>query len=208
MAIHRLVRPALLLSGGALTLAMTAACQGNFNANGNWSDNGTTSNVAAGGQATTPANATQAASSGGIGTSHSGLPECKAGNLKLALGPGDGGGAGSTYPSLEFTNISKTSCVMVGFPGVSFVAGDDGHQVGAPATRTGGIGAQVTLAPGASASALVKEANAENFDSGECQPVPVRGFRVYAPDDTASMFVPFGSAENACANTKDGQLSG
>ena len=204
MAIQRLVRPALLLAGGALTLVMTAACQGNFNAQGNWSDNGTTSNVAANGQA---GNATQDAATSGSGTTaHSGLPECKAGNLKLTIGQGNGG-AGSVYEPIQFTNVSKTSCVMVGFPGVSFVGGNDGHQIGSPATRTGSIGRQFTLTPGSTASAQVKVANAANFDSGECQAVPARGFRVYAPDDTAAMFVPFtGGDQNECGNAKDGQL--
>jgi hypothetical protein len=58
MAIQRLVRPTLLLAGGALTIVMTAACQGNFNANGNWSEPPTTSAAAAIGGATTAAPST------------------------------------------------------------------------------------------------------------------------------------------------------
>jgi uncharacterized protein DUF4232 len=204
MAIQRLVRPTLLLAGGALTLALTAAFQGNVNATGSWSDNGATSNVAAGGPADTPANATPAAAGG---SARSGLAECKAGNLKLSLGAGDGAGAGSVYPAVQFTNVSKISCVLAGFPGISYVGGNDGHQVGAAATRTGGIGSQITLRPGAMAAAVVKEANTGNFDATDCQPVGVRGFRVYAPDDTTAMFLPFSGEKTACANTRDGQLS-
>jgi hypothetical protein len=96
---------------------------------------------------------------------------------------------------------------MSGFPGVSYVAGDDGHQIGAAATRSGSAGARVTLSPGATASAVVQEANTGNFDAGDCQPVTVRGFRVYAPGDTAATYLPFSQARTACADTKDGQLS-
>ena len=204
MAIQRLVRPALLLAGGALTLVLTTACQGQFTASGSMSDNPTTSNVAAGGGGT-------AGSTGGGGsgpaTGTGSTPECKSGNLKLSLGSGDGGGAGSTYPAIQFTNSGSSTCVVGGFPGVSYVGGSDGHQIGAPATRSGGASAAVTLRPGAMASATVQAANAGNFDATDCQPVQARGFRVYAPGDTAAMYLAFGQPQTACSDVKVSQLS-
>lgn len=204
MAIQRWVRPALLLAGGALTLTMTAACQGQFTASGTVVDNPTTSTVPAG----TAGSTGSAGATGSPGTvSGSGSRACTSTNLKLALGPGNGAGAGSVYPAIQFTNTGSTTCVMAGFPGVSYVAGNDGHQVGAAATRSGSAGPAVTLAPGAVASALVQEANTGNFDATDCQPIAVRGFRIYAPGNTSAMYLAFSQSQTACSDSKDPQLS-
>jgi hypothetical protein len=124
---------------------------------------------------------------------------CKAPDLRLSLGQGDGAGAGSQYPSLQFTNISGATCLLGGFPGVSYVSGDNGQQVGAAAVRSGAPGGTVTLAPGQMASAILQEANAADFPPDQCDPVPARGLRVYAPGDTAAMFLP--AANTACSST-------
>jgi uncharacterized protein DUF4232 len=133
-------------------------------------------------------------------------PECKAADLRLSLGEGQGGAAGSSYPAIQFTNSGTSNCVIVGFPGVSYVGGDDGHQVGAPASRDGKIGAQMTLAPGQMASAIVREVDPENYPTATCKPVTVRGLRIYPPDDTAAMFLPFKGSAKACSTNID-QLS-
>ncbi len=207
MAIQRLVRPALLLTGGALTLVLTTACQGQFTASGSVSENPTTSNVAAG----NGSNGTSSGTGGGgarpaTGGS-GGAAQCRSGNLRLSIGAGNGAGAGSTYPSIQFTNSGSTACVISGFPGVSYVSGSDGHQVGAPAARSGSAGSAVTLQPGSTASAIVQEANAADFDATDCQPVQVRGLRVYVPGDTAAMYLPFGQPRTACSDVKTGQMS-
>ncbi|HVW40445.1 MAG TPA: DUF4232 domain-containing protein [Amycolatopsis sp.] len=124
---------------------------------------------------------------------------CKAADLKLSLGRGDGA-AGTVYRPLVFTNVSDHSCVIQGFPGVSYVAGEDGHQVGAAAFRDGSKGAPVTLAKGASAYADVGFVNVQNYDPVTCQPQPVRGLRVYPPQETASIFVD--APGTGCANDK------
>jgi hypothetical protein len=171
-------------------------------------ENPTTSTV----PAASPGSSTPSDTTGSTGTSTgsttgNGLPKCRASNLKLSLGGGNGAGAGSIYPAIEFTNAGSTTCVLAGFPGVSFVAGGDGHQVGAAATRSGDAGAAVPLRPGAVASALVKQANTANFDAADCQPITVRGFRVYAPGDTSAMFLQFSQQQTECGDSKDGQLS-
>ena len=122
---------------------------------------------------------------------------CKSADLKLSLGRGDAA-AGTVYRPLVFTNVSDHPCVIQGFPGVSYVAGADGHQVGAPAYRDGTKGPPVTLAKGASAYADVGFVNVQNYDAMTCQPQPVRGLRVYPPQETASTFVD--AAGTGCAN--------
>lgn len=128
--------------------------------------------------------------------------ECKAADLTVSLGGGDAA-AGTVYRSVVFTNKSGKTCTMQGFPGVSYVTGDDGHQVGLAAVRTGVKGAVITLAPGAKAQAPVGFVEVGNFDPAACQPTPTRGLRIYPPHDTASLFLPV--AGNGCAGRPPGQ---
>ncbi|HEX4225476.1 MAG TPA: DUF4232 domain-containing protein, partial [Pseudonocardiaceae bacterium] len=141
--------------------------------------------------------------SGAVAASHTGgVPECKANTLALSFGAGDAG-MSQQYRVLRFTNTGKQTCAIVGFPGVSFVTGDNGQQVGAPAVRNGKIGAQVNLAPGAVASTVLHTVDTGVYDPGTCKPTDVRGYRVYAPDDTASKFIALPSGVQACANPAD-----
>ncbi|MCP2255534.1 Protein of unknown function (DUF4232) [Prauserella aidingensis] len=127
---------------------------------------------------------------------------CLAADLELALGAGEGT-AGTHYRPLRFTNVSDSPCVIHGFPGVSYVAGDDGHQVGTAAYRTGAKGDPVTLRPGSTAHADVGFVQVRNYDPAECKPTPVRGLRVYPPHETNSMYVR--APGTGCAEFPDGQ---
>ena len=106
------------------------------------------------------------------------------------------------YRVLVFTNRGDRSCELQGFPGVSYVAGDDGQQVGPAAARTGDRGKSVPIAPGGTALAQLRQVNVANFDAATCQPTPVRGLRVYPPGETAAVFVPLGGT--GCAGTPSG----
>lgn len=113
---------------------------------------------------------------------------CKTAEVKLSLGRGEGA-AGTVFRPLRFTNTSNSSCTMIGYPGVSYVTGANGRQVGAAAVRTGGKRVLVTLAPGETASATVGFTQVDNFDPAACKKTPVRGLRVYPPNNTASKFI-------------------
>ncbi len=90
---------------------------------------------------------------------------------------------------------------------MSFVAGDDGHQVGEPAVRSGTKGPAVTLKPGMTATAPVGFRNITAFDPAVCRPTDVRGLRVYPPHERKAEFVPF--ATQGCAGVvPGGQLTG
>jgi hypothetical protein len=117
---------------------------------------------------------------------------------------GPRGGAGHRVATIVFTNSGQASCTITGWPGVSYVAGDDGHQVGAAAGRDGTRGSPVTLAPGQSASALVREVNARDYPPGKCHPTHVRGLRIYPPNNTASVYV--ARPGTGCANPHVDQL--
>ena len=113
---------------------------------------------------------------------------CQTTDLRLSLGVGDGA-TGTLYRPLQFTNVGGRTCVIQGFPGVSYVTGDDGHQVGQPAFREGSKGPAITLTPGMTVFADVGFVQAGNFDPADCQPTAVRGLRVYPPHEYDSMFV-------------------
>jgi Protein of unknown function (DUF4232) len=138
-------------------------------------------------------------------TSSAGIANCATSELKGSLGPEEGA-AGSTYAPLVLTNAGTRTCEVRGFPGVSYVAGADGHQVGPAAAMNGPRGGEVVLKPGAAAAAQVQMVNVGNFDPAVCKPTPVRGLRVYPPGDTASLYVEH--AGIGCAGTPSGnQLS-
>jgi hypothetical protein len=138
-------------------------------------------------------------------TSAAGVPNCGTAELRGSLGAAEGA-AGSTIAPLVLTNVGTRTCELRGFPGVSYVAGDDGHQVGPAAAMSGQRGGEVVLKPGAAAAAQLQMVNVANFDAAVCNPTPVRGLRVYPPGDTTSLYVE--QAGTGCASTPPGnQLS-
>ena len=118
-----------------------------------------------------------------------GPAQCTTTDLKLTIGASQGA-AGTSYYPLDFTNESSSACTMYGYPGVSFVTGAQGSQIGAPAGREPGIGlAMLTLAPGATANATLAVSNV--LASTSCKnPVTVNWLKVYPPDQYSALFVP------------------
>lgn len=139
-----------------------------------------------------PASSSPAASGAAAGP---GL--CKAANLKGALDSTGGGAAGSVYSKLILTNTGAEPCVLKGFAGVSLTAGADGDPIGAAATRDDSTpAADVLLAPGQAGSATLRYTQAGNYP--DCTRTPAAGFRVYPPEDTASLFL--AAPKDACSN--------
>jgi hypothetical protein len=58
------------------------------------------------------------------------------------------------------------------------------------------------LTPGDHVQSTVVLTNTGNLDAASCKPVDVRGFRVYPPDETVSVFVK--DAQKACSATGQG----
>jgi hypothetical protein len=104
----------------------------------------------------------------------------------VTLGPASGA-AGSAYRPLVFTNTGSRTCELREFPGFSYVAGDDGHQVGPAARMSGERGAQVPIPPGGSAAAELQLVQVRNVDPGVCRPTPVRGLRMTGSREGGSM---------------------
>ncbi|WP_434995851.1 DUF4232 domain-containing protein [Arthrobacter sp. Ld5] len=99
-----------------------------------------------------------------------------------------GGAAGSVYRTLVLTNATDQACTVAGYPGVSSVDGA-GTQIGAPADRDGAAPVSVLLAPGASATATLRQTNAQNYGA-DCGLTPAAGLRVYPPGATDSLILP------------------
>lgn len=220
MSTRVITRGALVAAGVAAAAISVSACSGSLTATGTANGGNTTTPSTVNttvaqppaGSTTTRQNANPATSpaatpSAAVAAKQAPLtPECKAADLKLSFG-GNDASMSQQYQVLRFTNVGTRSCVIVGFPGVSYVAGDNGTQVGPAAVRDGKIGPQVTLAPGAVASTVIHSVDAQVFDQNVCHPTRVRGFRVYAPDDRAAMFIPIVDGWGCAGTTPDPQLS-
>ncbi|MCJ1715013.1 DUF4232 domain-containing protein [Curtobacterium sp. VKM Ac-2922] len=129
--------------------------------------------------------------SGGSGTSGgSASGRCATGDLTGSIAPGGGGAAGSVDVHLVLTNTGSTTCTLQGWPGVSFVGGGNGTQIGAAATQEqGSPHPTVTLASGQAAVAPLKIGQAGNYDVADCGQTSPDGFRVYPPGSKQSLFV-------------------
>lgn len=122
---------------------------------------------------------------------------CKSGNLQAATGAAGGGAAGSVYLQLILTNSGTEPCLLRGYAGVSLTADANGNPIGAAAARdTSTPVADVLLAPGAAGAATLRYTQASNYS--DCTRTPAAGFRIYPPEDTASLFV--ADPRDACGN--------
>ncbi|MFG1643518.1 DUF4232 domain-containing protein [Amycolatopsis sp. NPDC049252] len=122
--------------------------------------------------------------------------QCTTAALTIKLEPGDMG-AGNYYVAVLFTNTGAP-CRITGYPGVSYYAGGDHHQVGDAAGRDPGPEPVVVLHRGQTASATVDQINVSHYDPEPCGPTPVTGLRVYPPGNTVPVLLPEPDA-HACA---------
>jgi hypothetical protein len=141
---------------------------------------------------------TSAAAPSPSATSPSGPPPCATSDLHLDLGRGNGA-AGSVIVPIEFTNSSGAACSLFGYPGVSFVTGIGGSQIGASANEDAATPRKlVTLAPGATAHALLQVAVAQNFPPAKCKLVTAHWLKIFPPGQTAAQFLQYKAA--TCSN--------
>jgi hypothetical protein len=141
--------------------------------------------------ATTPAPDAAVGTPPAAAPSAASVARCVTSRLVVWLDTQGNGTAGSIYYTLEFTNLSGQACALGGYPGVSAV-NLAGHQLGSAASRdTARKPRMITLAAGASATAVLRIVDAGNFPSSSCHQVTAAGLRVFAPNMTASKIVPF-----------------
>ena len=192
-AARRISAAAALLCTGALA----AAC------------GSTSNNSAAGSQASTAASSASPVSSPSLAPpsalptsgattpqtppSPPSAPACSTADLSGTVNTSQGGAAaGSTYYPLNLTNTSKSSCYLFGYPGVSFVTGPSGSQIGEPASRNPAVAPRtVILAPGGTAHVTVQVVDALNYSKSDCKPVTAHWLKVFPPGQFTALYIKF-----------------
>jgi len=146
--------------------------------------------------ANTPAVATPSSPAGPVTSAVS----CATSSLDVKQGLAQGY-AGGVYEVIDFTNTSNAPCSLYGYPGVSLVTGPPYTQVGLAAKRstTSAKVKLITLAPGATANALLQIVDALNYPSATCGPTKATALKVYPPNQTAPVYLP--NTSTACSKS-------
>lgn len=151
---------------------------------GDTADDGTTSGEPS--EKSPPSGDSPAGGAAAGGASRAGW--CATSALDVSAAPA-GGAAGSVYVDVTVTNAAEEPCVLGGYPGVSFVD-SAGTAVGVPAVRDAGVpGTGQVLAPGESATAALRMSRPGNHAA--CEAREATGLRVYPPENTEPVVVPF-----------------
>jgi Protein of unknown function (DUF4232) len=166
------------------------------------------------GSAAAPGNVTQtvtatpsapATATGPASSAQASSPACATSALSVTMGQGNGA-AGSEFIPIVFTNTSGSPCSLFGYPGVSFVTGVNGSQVGAAAHRDSTTPAQlVNLAAGGVAHATLQVVDAENFPLKACKLTSVHTLKVFPPGQTAALYVSL-PAQTCASKSADTQV--
>jgi hypothetical protein len=154
----------------------------------------------------TPAPVGSASAGSTVAAGGAGLSACPASALRIAIGSPGGAGAGqaagNSHETIDFINVSRRSCELYGYPGVSF-ASLTGATIGHPARRSGNSAVHVIVAPGGTAHAWLNVANATDYPAPKCHAVMARRLRVFPPDQTAASYVPLSAGAPACSSTAE-----
>jgi hypothetical protein len=122
---------------------------------------------------------------------------CATSGLNVTLGPSSGY-AGGVDQTIVFTNTSGATCTLYGYPGVSLVSAPPYTQIGLAAQRSGTTPVKlITLASGATASAVLQVVDALNFGTATCSPTKAAFLRIYPPNQTAPVYL--ADASEVCA---------
>ena len=123
---------------------------------------------------------------------------CLTSALRATLGAAQGT-AGSAYQVIVVANASGKTCALYGYPGVSFVSGIGGSQIGKDAARDRAVPPKVvTLAPGQSGSFALRVVDAAALPAASCDPVTAKWLKIFPPENTAALYL--GYAARACAS--------
>jgi Protein of unknown function (DUF4232) len=134
-------------------------------------------------------------SGSGSGSGSQSAPACLLSGLTVNTGPYlSPAGTGIAAEPIILTNTGPAACTVLGWPGVAALSSSGGTQV-YQATRIGPEGSPITLAPGASASAVlyavVSLGGPGYGGSSSCTQVP--NLLVTPPNETHSGQIGFGS---------------
>ena len=184
----------LALTIAALTCAAAVAGCASSGSSSQPGTSGSTAAASPTAQGTTPGSSNTPA----VATpSSSSAPACPTNSLRVKPGVGQGY-AGGVYVVIDFTNTGASPCTLFGYPGVSLVKGPPYTQIGLAAKRsTTTPKTLVTLAPGATANALLQIVDALNYPTASCGPTKATALRIYPPNQTVPVYLP--NTSNGCA---------
>ena len=185
----------LALTIAALTCAAVVAGCASSGGSSQPGASGSTAAASPTAQGTTPgsSNTPAVASS----SAPAGPSACPTSSLQVKLGVGQGY-AGGVYVVIDFTNTGASTCTLFGYPGVSLVKGPPYTQIGLAAKRSATTPkAVVTLAPGATANALLQIVDALNYPSASCAPTKATALKIYPPNQTEPVYLP--NTSSGCA---------
>ena len=118
-------------------------------------------------------------------------PACRTSGLVVWLDTQANGTAGTSIYTLNFTNLSGSTCTLRGYPGASALS-LTGRQLGQSAKRDTAISVRtITVRNGATASAALEIVETGNFSTSACGPVTAAGLKVFPPNQSASKTIPF-----------------
>jgi hypothetical protein len=131
-----------------------------------------------------------------------GIQRCAAAWLRVTVL----GGKTARY-ALGFTNVSRASCALSGYPSVSAYGMRETPLGNAAARDTSVLAARVVLAPGKTAYAAISDDAADpasgSSHGGACHPVMAAGLRVGLPDaGSAWRYVPHPLAACSVSGTQ------
>jgi hypothetical protein len=185
------------MAGAALTCvaALAAAC-GTSSPSAAPGTTATTASPAPS-ASTSPASSAAASPTPAATPAAAGPAACPTRSLKAKIGISQGT-AGSIYTVIDFTNIGTVTCTLYGYPGVSLAGGTPVKQIGLAATESKSTPRTlVTLAPGATANALLQIVDAGNFPPAKCGMVTAHYLQIFPPNQTTPIYLSFTSA--ACS---------
>jgi hypothetical protein len=157
----------------------------------------TTDSPAAGAGATGPSGTGATSSSPSSSGTRTGAAPCPSRYLAVKAGLAQGT-AGSVYQVIVFTNISKVTCSLHGYPGVSLAGGTPVTQIGLAASESTVTPRKlVVLKPGAVANALLRITDALNYPTSTCGPVKADYLIIYPPNQTTP--IPLAYTATACS---------
>ena len=179
-----------------IVLASVAGCSSSSSSSSSTpaSSPGTSSPAAAGSSTAAPPPASPSTS---LSPAVAGPAPCPTSGLNVTLGTGSGY-AGGVDQTIVFTNTSGTTCTLYGYPGVSLVSAPPYTQIGLAAQRSSTTPVKlITLATGATASAVVQIVDALNFPPATCAPTKAAFLRIYPPNQTVPVYL--ANASETCA---------
>ena len=176
-----------------IVLVSVAGCSSSSSSPSTPASSPSTSSPAAPSSNTAPA--TAPASS--LPPAATGPSPCATSGLNVTLGASSGY-AGGVDQTIVFTNTSGATCTLFGYPGVSLVSAPPYTQIGLAGQRSGTTPVKlITLATGATASAVLQVVDALNFGTATCSPTKAAFVRIYPPNQTAPVYL--ADASQVCA---------